>query len=68
MTDQRTRLSNRILTCQDELKLAEIRLKSNLADRKFWLNELMAAEAEFHGFKQGDLNLIYPVKDAESKK
>lgn len=57
MTDQKTRLSNRILTCQNEIKLAKIRIKSNNDDLKFWTNELMAAEAEFHGFKQGEFKL-----------
>lgn len=57
MTDSKTRLSNRILTCQNEIKLAKIRLKSDNNDLKFWTNELMAAEAEFHGYKQGELTL-----------
>lgn len=58
MTDSKTRLSNRILTCQSEIKLAKIRLKSDNHDLKFWMNELMAAEAEFHGFKQYEMACI----------
>lgn len=57
MTDSKTRLSNRILTCQNEIKLARLRLVSDNKDLTFWKNELMAAEAEFHGFKQGELRL-----------
>lgn len=58
MTDkEKVRLTNRIATCQNEVELASRRLKLDSQDLKFWKNELLAAEAEFHGFKQAELNL-----------
>lgn len=53
---QKTRLRNRIETCENEIKLAKIRLKSDGQDLKFWENELFAAKAELHGM-QLELNL-----------
>lgn len=53
---QKIRLSNRIETCLNEIKLAKIRLKREIADVKFWQNELFAAKAELHGM-QLELNL-----------
>jgi len=53
---QKIRLKNRIDTCENELKLAKIRTKSDLQDLKFWKNELFAAKAELHGM-QLELNL-----------
>jgi len=48
---QKIRLKNRIDTCQNEIKLAKIRTKSDLQDLKFWKNELFAATAELHGMQ-----------------
>lgn len=56
LDEQKTRLKNRILTCQNEIKWANIRLKSDLADIKFWRHELNAVQAELHGM-QLELNL-----------
>lgn len=53
---QKTRLLNRILTCENEIRLAKIRMKSDAQDLGFWNNELMAAKAELHGM-QLELNL-----------
>ncbi|QXP08459.1 MAG: hypothetical protein [Arizlama microvirus] len=53
---QKIRLSNRIETCLNEVKLAKIRLKSDIRDVKFWQNELFCAKAELHGM-QLELNL-----------
>ncbi|WNK14946.1 MAG: hypothetical protein [Microvirus sp.] len=53
---QKTRLRNRIETCENELKLAKIRTKSNIEDIRFWKNEKFAALAELHGM-QLELNL-----------
>lgn len=54
---QKTRLSNRILTCKNELEVARRNIALHTENLRFWRNELQAAEAEFHGFKQGELNL-----------
>ncbi|QXP08125.1 MAG: hypothetical protein [Arizlama microvirus] len=56
LDEQKARLSNRILTCENELKLAKIRLRSNWQDRNFWNNELNAAKNELYGM-QMELNL-----------
>ena len=53
---EKIRLSNRILTCKNEVDLALRRIKSDNQDLKFWRNELQAAEAMFHGFTQGELS------------
>jgi len=54
---EKVRLSNRIRNCKEQLDVQELRLKNALRDKKFWLNELRCAEAEFHGFKQAELSL-----------
>jgi len=56
LEQQKTRLRNRIDTCENELKLAKIRVKSDIRDLSFWKNELFAAKAELHGM-QLELNL-----------
>lgn len=56
LESQKTRLSNRILTCENEIKLACMRMKSDADDLKFWKNELFCAKAELHGM-QLELNL-----------
>lgn len=53
---QKIRLKNRIDVCENEIKLAKIRTKSDIRDLKFWKNELFAAKAELHGM-QLELNL-----------
>jgi hypothetical protein len=53
---QKARLTNRIQTCENEIKLAKVRLRSNGQDLKFWTNELNAARYELHGM-QMELNL-----------
>lgn len=53
---QKTRLKNRIESCQNEIKLAKIRLKREVDDVRFWKNELFAAHAELNGM-QLELNL-----------
>ncbi|QXP08251.1 MAG: hypothetical protein [Arizlama microvirus] len=56
LDEQKARLSNRIITCENEVKLAKIRLRSNAQDLKFWTNELNAARYELNGM-QMELNL-----------
>jgi len=53
---QKTKLKNRIETCENEVKLAQIRLKREAEDVRFWKNELFAAHAELSGM-QLELNL-----------
>lgn len=53
---QKTRLRNRIETCENEIKHSRRRALEYLADNKFWKNELFAAKAELHGM-QLELNL-----------
>ena len=56
LDEQRKRLLNRIETCKNEVKLAEIRVKSHAEDLRFWKHELVAAQGELHGM-QLQLNL-----------
>ncbi|QXP08185.1 MAG: hypothetical protein [Arizlama microvirus] len=56
LDEQKARLSNRITLCQNEYKMAKIRLRSNAQDLKFWKNEEMAAQYELNGM-QMELNL-----------
>lgn len=52
MTDeQKKRLQNRVVTCQNEIALASRRLSADGADLKFWKNELSAAQAELIGMQ-----------------
>ncbi|QXP08269.1 MAG: hypothetical protein [Arizlama microvirus] len=56
LEEQKARLKNRILLCENEQKLAKIRLRSNCQDLKFWKNEKNAAQYELAGM-QMELNL-----------
>ncbi|QXP08431.1 MAG: hypothetical protein [Arizlama microvirus] len=56
LEEQKARLANRIITCENEYKMAKIRLRSNAQDLKFWKNEKLAAQYELNGM-QMELNL-----------
>jgi len=56
LDEQKARLANRIVLCQNEQKMAKIRLRSNSQDLKFWKNEELAAQYELNGM-QMELNL-----------
>jgi len=56
LDEQKARLANRIVLCQNEYKMAKIRLRSNAQDLKFWKNEELAAQYELNGM-QLELNL-----------
>jgi len=56
--DSRQRLANRIKNCKDQIDVQMMRIRNASKERIFWMNELQAAEAEFHGYTQGQLNLL----------
>lgn len=56
LDEQKARLANRIVLCENEINLAKIRLRSNGQDLKFWTNERNAARYELNGM-QMELNL-----------
>lgn len=63
--DQKKRLTNRLETCKNEVRLAKIRLKREIADVRFWQNEEAACSAELNGFYQYELRGLGPNSGRE---
>lgn len=62
---QRDRLKNRIQMCSENMKDSKKRALAALSNGRFWKRELEIAEAEFHGFSQGELRFVKPNSERE---